>query len=69
MTTDVRAEIAAVNAQFVDGAGRGDVEAMGGVYTSETVLEGAAGEALVGRHSRILQRAQTECLIAVGVPC
>ena len=35
MSADVRAEIDAVNAQFVDGAGRGDVEAMGGVYTSD----------------------------------
>ncbi len=35
MSTDARAEIAAVNSQFVDGAGRGDVEAMGGVYTED----------------------------------
>ena len=35
MSTDVRAEIDAVNAQFADGAGRGDIEAMGGVYTDD----------------------------------
>ena len=35
MSADVRAEIAAVNSQFVDGAGRGDVEAMGRVYTDD----------------------------------
>ena len=35
MSADVRAEIDTVNSQFVDGAGRGDVEAMGGVYTDD----------------------------------
>ena len=35
MSADVRAEIDSVNSQFVDGAGRGDVEAMGGVYTDD----------------------------------
>ncbi len=35
MSADVRAEIDTVNSQFVDGAGRGDVEAMGGVYTED----------------------------------
>ena len=35
MSAEVRAEIDAVNKQFVDGAGRGDLEAMGGVYTDD----------------------------------
>ncbi len=35
MSADVRAEIDTVNSQFVDGAGRGDFEAMGGVYTED----------------------------------
>ena len=35
MSADVRAEIDTVNRQFVDGAGRGDIEAMGGVYTED----------------------------------
>ena len=35
MAVDVRSEIDAVNAQFVDGASRGDVELMGGVYTED----------------------------------
>ena len=35
MSTDVRAATEKVNSQFVDGASRGDVEAMGGVYTDD----------------------------------
>ena len=35
MSADVRSEIDTVNRQFVDGAGRGDIEAMGGVYTED----------------------------------
>lgn len=35
MGANVRAEIDAVNSQFVDGAGRGDIEAMGGVYAED----------------------------------
>ena len=35
MSDDVRAEIDAVNRQFVDGAGSGNIDAMGGVYTED----------------------------------
>ncbi len=49
MSADVRAEIDAVNSQFVDGASSGDIEAMGGVYTEDARILPPGQQMVQGR--------------------